>query len=209
MSQHSDQQPVKHQRGTLATRNRRTGLMFAGFALGMLGLAFASVPLYKLFCSVTGFGGTPSVASTPLNPDQVTEQIISVALDANVMPSLDWSFRADVRKFNVFVGEENLALFHAKNTSDKAITGTAAFNVTPFKAAQYISKTECFCFTEQRLEAGEEMPMLTSFYIDPEISSDPNTKYLKDIVLSYTFYPSLDSEEESETAMLGDPINVE
>jgi cytochrome c oxidase assembly protein subunit 11 len=183
--------------------------MFAGFAVGMLGLAYASVPLYKLFCAVTGYGGTPKIALVAPTSFEVSDQVITVTLDANVMSSLGWSFKADIGSIKVNVGEESLALFHAKNTGSKAVTGTAAFNVTPFKAAQYISKTECFCFTEQRLEAGEEMPMLTSFYIDPEISTDPNTKNLKNIVLSYTFYPSLDSKEESETAMLGDPINVE
>ena len=185
------------------------GLMVAGLAIGMLGLAYASVPLYKLFCSVTGYGGTPKTnVVMPLENGDVREQFIAVALDANVNSALDWTFRPDAGSVKVRLGEESLALFRAKNTGLKAVTGTAAFNVTPFKAAQYVSKIECFCFTEQRLNPGEEVPMAVSFFIDPAIADDPNTRDLTDIVLSYTFYPSRDSEIESETAMLGDPIDV-
>ncbi|MBT4888697.1 MAG: cytochrome c oxidase assembly protein [Rhodospirillales bacterium] len=199
----------KDQHQKVDSLNARVGLLMAGLAVGMLGLAYASVPLYKLFCSVTGYGGTPKI-NVVMSSENVgaSDQIISVALDANVNSALNWTFRPDTGSVNVRLGEESLAIFRAKNTGVEAVTGTAAFNVTPFKAAQYVSKIDCFCFTEQRLESGEEMPMAVSFFIDPAIADDPNTRNLTDIVLSYTFYPSRDSEDESKTAMLGDPIDV-
>lgn len=203
-------QTSNHNKSTIAARNKRTGMVVMSLAAGMLGLAFASAPLYKLFCSVTGYGGTPKInAVLPEATGEASNRIISVTLDANVMSSLNWTFKPDIKSVDVKLGEENLVLFRARNDDQKAITGTAVFNVTPFKVAKYVSKIDCFCFTEQRLEAGEEMPMAVSFYIDPAISDDRETKNLNNIVLSYTFYPSLDSETESKTAMLGDPINVE
>ncbi len=185
--------------------------MVGGLAAGMLGLAFASVPLYKLFCSVTGYGGTPRVdVAAPLASEMVEDHLITVSLDANVNPHLKWIFKPDVSAVDVRLGEESLVIFRARNTGQKAVTGTAAFNVTPFKAAPYVSKIDCFCFTEQRLNPGEEVPMAVSFFIDPAIMDDPDTRNLTDIVLSYTFYKSRDSENEtdSETAMLGDQIDV-
>ena len=173
------------------TRNGITAVLLFTFVGGMVGLAFASVPLYRLFCQVTGFGGTPKTVDVAAPAaTAATGKVFTVMLDANVNPSLNWRFRPEVRKIKVRLGEETLALYKARNLADHAVTGTATFNVTPFKAAEYVSKIDCFCFTEQRLEAGQEVPMAVSFYIDPAILDDPDTRQLVDIVLSYTFYPA-------------------
>ncbi len=165
--------------------------MLALGVVAMVGLAYASVPLYQLFCQITGYGGTPKVGVVVEKATgAAAERVMTVMLDANVNKGLDWEFKPQVSKIKMPLGEETLAFYIARNLSDVAITGTATYNVTPFKAAEYVSKIECFCFTEQRLEAGEEMPMPVSFYIDPEIMNDPNTKDLENIVLSYTFFPS-------------------
>ncbi|NQV44057.1 MAG: cytochrome c oxidase assembly protein [Rhodospirillales bacterium] len=172
-------------------RNRRVGLMLGVGVVAMLGLAYASVPLYKLFCQVTGYGGTPKIgAFVEKATGAAAGRIMTVMLDANVNKDLKWDFASPVNTMRVHLGEEVLAIYTARNYGNVAVTGTATFNVTPFKAAEYITKIDCFCFTEQRLEAGQEMPMPVSFYIDPEIMNDPNTKDLENIVLSYTFFPS-------------------
>lgn len=172
-------------------RNRRVGLMLGVGAAAMLGLAYASVPLYQLFCQITGYGGTPKIgAVVEKATGAAAERVMTVMLDANTNKGLNWDFKPQVNKIKMSLGEEMLVIYTARNLSDVAITGTATYNVTPFKAAEYVSKIECFCFTEQRLEAGQEVPMAVSFYIDPEIMNDPNTKDLENIVLSYTFFPS-------------------
>ena len=172
-------------------RNTTTGVLLFTVAAGMVGLAFASAPLYRLFCQVTGFAGTPRTVdvATPA-ATTATDTVFTVTLDANVNQSLNWRFRPEVRKIKVRLGEESLAVYQARNLEDHAVTGTATFNVTPFKAAEYVSKLDCFCFTEQRLEAGQEMSMAVSFYIDPAILDDPDTRGVVDIVLSYTFFPA-------------------
>jgi len=157
----------------------------------MLGLAFASVPLYRMFCQATGYGGTPKIGEVVEKATgEAAGRIVSVMFDANVNKGLSWKFQPRVREINVPLGVQTLAIFDARNFGDAAITGTASFNITPFKAAEYFVKIDCFCFTEQRLEAGEEMPMPVSFYIDPEIMNDPDAKDVENIVLSYTFFPS-------------------
>jgi len=172
-------------------RNRRVGLMLGVGVAAMVGLAYASVPLYQLFCQITGYGGTPKTGViVEKATGEAAERIMTVMLDANVNKGLTWKFKPQVRELSVGLGEETLAFYTARNFGEVAVTGTATFNVTPFKAAEYVSKIDCFCFTEQRLEAGEEIPMPVSFYIDPEIMNDPNTKDLEHIVLSYTFFPS-------------------
>lgn len=178
--------------GNMIRRNRRLGLALTAGVVGMVGLAYASVPLYELFCRVTGFGGTPKtdVERAELR-GPVSDEKIRVMFDANVSKRLDWRFDADQRQTEVVPGIETLAVYRARNVGDTAVVGTATFNVTPSKAAQYVAKVECFCFTEQVLEAGQEMPMPVSFYIDPAILEDPNTQDVHDIVLSYTFHPSV------------------
>jgi cytochrome c oxidase assembly protein subunit 11 len=183
----------------MATKNRRVGIALAIGVVGMLGLSYASVPLYQLFCQVTGYGGTPKIGVVVAEATgDAVDHIMTVTLDANVNPDLDWDFEPRVHNIDVALGEETLAIYSARNRGDDSATGTAVFNVAPFKAAQYVSKIDCFCFSEQRLSPGEEVPMPVSFYIDPEILNDPDTRYLKNIILSYTFYPSRDAAEADE-----------
>ncbi len=167
-------------------RNARTGLVLTGIVAGMIGLSFASVPLYRLFCQVTGYGGTTQVAEAP--PGAVAERVIKVRFNADTAPELPWYFKPVQREIALKVGESGLAYFRARNLAAVAVTGTSTFNVTPFKAAQYFNKVQCFCFTEQRLEVGQELDMAVSFFIDPEILSDRNLDEVGTITLSYTFF---------------------
>lgn len=167
-------------------RNARTGVILAGVAVGMVGLAFASVPLYRLFCQVTGFGGTTQVAAQA--PAAAVERTMVIRFNADVDPKLPWSFQPNQRQISVRVGETGLATYTARNLGATPIVGTATFNVTPLKAGLYFDKVQCFCFDEQRLEAGEEVEMAVSFFVDPAIMDDRNLDEVKTITLSYTFF---------------------
>ncbi len=167
-------------------RNARTGVVLTGIVVGMVGLSFASVPLYRLFCQVTGYGGTTQIAAAA--PGAVNERVIKVRFNADTAPGLPWRFKPVQREIALRVGEPGLAYFRARNLTDRAVTGTSTFNVTPLKAGQYFNKVQCFCFDEQRLEAGQEVDMTVSFFIDPEIAADRNLDEVKTITLSYTFF---------------------
>jgi cytochrome c oxidase assembly protein subunit 11 len=180
---------------------RKTLLFSVGLMAGMLGLVAASVPLYRLFCQVTGYAGTPRVVAS--DTAQVSADTVAVRFDSNVMPDMPWTFRAESPAMTVKLGETNLALFSAENTAKEAISGTAVFNVTPMTAARYVNKIQCFCFTEQRLAAGEKMEMPVSFYIDPKILEDKDTFDVKTITLSYTFYRSHDQAAGAQDAVAG------
>lgn len=168
-------------------KNRRVAAIAGGVALAMLGLAYASVPLYALFCQVTGFGGTPQRAAAA--PLESASQSISVRFDANIAGSLGWTFQPAQTTVTTKLGEQVLAHYRAANTSNRQLTGTAVFNVTPVNAGVYFNKIECFCFTEQTLEPGETVDMPVVFFVDPAIMKDPDTRSIKEITLSYTFYP--------------------
>ena len=163
----------------------------------MTGLAFASVPLYRLFCQVTGYGGTTQVAEKA--PDEVAERLITVRFNADVNPKLPWNFRPLERAVTLRVGEPGLAFYRAVNLTDRPVSGTATFNVTPLKAGQYFNKTQCFCFDEQRLEAGEAVEMGVSFFIDPAILEDRNLDDVTTVTLSYTFFRSLEDEADGRS----------
>lgn len=168
--------------------NARTALMAGGIVVGMLALAFASVPLYRLFCQITGFGGTPLVADAA--PGTRGERIVTVRFDANVMGGpnpLPWRFEGP-RPVQVQVGEDRLIHYRATNRGAVEATGTATFNVTPLKAAPYFHKIACFCFTDQALAPGESMDMPVSFYVDPAIEKDVNLRDVTTITLSYTLH---------------------
>ena len=170
----------------LAEKNRRTGLSMALFAAIMVGVAFASVPLYRLFCQVTGFGGTPVRSEDA--PGAVAGQI-GVRFDANIEPSLPWRFEPVQTTVRIHPGARTQILYRATNLTARQTTGRAIFNVTPLKAGQYFSKIECFCFTEQTLRGGQKVDMPVVFYVDPRIRQDEATKDIDEITLSYTFYP--------------------
>lgn len=168
-------------------RNDKVLVMCVGVFAGMLGLAYASVPLYRIFCQVTGFDGTPRIASAA--SDRMTEGSIEVRFDANVGQGLPWQFGPEQRSMRVRLGENSQALYRAHNLSSQPVAGTATFNVTPIKAAQYFNKVQCFCFTRQELKAGEAQDMGVAFFVDPAIASDPQTKDVTAVTLSYTFFP--------------------
>ncbi|MDG2514575.1 cytochrome c oxidase assembly protein [Sphingobium yanoikuyae] len=170
-------------------RNRRTLVAMAGIGLAMLALGFASVPLYRIFCQTTGFGGTTQRAAADVKLTPVAGRTMSIRFDSNVQPGMPWGFRPEHRTDTVTVGARDMAIFIAKNLSDKPVTGTATFNVTPTQAGAYFTKIQCFCFTQQTLQPGEEVRMPVIYYVDPKILQDPDNKDTQQITLSYTFYP--------------------
>lgn len=172
--------------------NNRLLVIVAMVVAAMVGLAYASVPLYKLFCQVTGFGGTTQVASQVPEQTQISGAPLSVRLDANVNPQLNWSFVPVEAEVSLKPGEEVTALYRATNIGSEPSTGTATFNVTPQKAGPYFMKIECFCFTEQTLQPGQSVDMPVRFFLDGEIASDINTADIDEIVLSYTFFKAME-----------------
>ncbi len=168
-------------------RNRRTAAIAASVAASMLGLAYASVPLYALFCQTTGFGGTTQRADAA--PATTSDRSISVRFDANTASSLNWTFNPEQLEMKVKLGEQGMAFYRATNTSSRSLTGTAVFNVTPVSAGAYFNKIQCFCFTEQTLAAGQSVDMPVVFFVDPALADDADTKLIDTITLSYTFYP--------------------
>ncbi len=157
-------------------------------AAAMVALAFASVPLYRLFCQVTGFGGT-TMRATGDAPGAVSASAIGVRFDANISPALPWRFEPGQTRVRIEPGARTVIHYDARNLTARATTGRAMFNVTPAQAGQYFSKIECFCFTEQTLEAGESVRMPVIFFVDPKLRTDPTTREIDEITLSYTFYP--------------------
>ncbi len=177
-------------------RNRLTALVAAGVVFGMVGAAYAAVPLYQMFCQVTGFGGTTQVAAEA--PAAVGERLITVRFNADTARAMPWKFRPQQRAITLKVGEQALALYEASNPTDRRIVGTSTFNVTPAKAGAYFNKIECFCFTEQALTPGQSVDMPVSFFVDPAISDDPNLDDVKTITLSYTFFEVADTIEATK-----------
>jgi cytochrome c oxidase assembly protein subunit 11 len=178
------------------SRNRSTALICASVVAGMVGLSFAAVPLYRLFCQVTGFGGTTQRAEALAGP--VLDRIMTVRFDANVGPGLAWEFKPVERQISLKVGEQGEAVYRATNPTSRASKGTAVFNVSPHLAGAYFAKIECFCFTEQTLEPGQSVDMPVVFYIDPKIAEDRDVMALGTITLSYTFYPLEQPERVSQ-----------
>ena len=170
-------------------RNRRTMLTMAGVGLSMLALGFASVPLYRIFCEQTGFGGTTMRADANVQVQEAAGHTMSIRFDSNVQPGMPWQFYPEHRTDTVTVGRKDMAIFIAKNMTDKPVTGTASFNVTPSQAGAYFTKIQCFCFTEQTLQPGEEVRMPVLYFVDPKILDDADNKDTQQITLSYTFYP--------------------
>ncbi len=190
-----------------ARQNKRLGLTATGlFAVvfGMVGLAYASEPLYKLFCQVTGYGGTTQVADSSEPASAVVDQYVTVQFDANVNRNLAWSFKPVQRSVKIKIGERALAFYEATNLSDKPVVGTATFNVTPYRVAMHFDKIDCFCFNEQVLRPGETVQMPVTFFVDPEMVKDDNAKDTKVITLSYTFFQS-DDQSAAEKVTAADP----
>jgi cytochrome c oxidase assembly protein subunit 11 len=175
----------------IARRNLRVGLMAFAGALAMLGLGYAAVPLYRLFCQVTGFGGTTQVASASKAERAAlaaTGQKISVRFDGSTAMGMPWTFRPSQTTDTVTIGERDIATFVARNDSEQTITGVATFNVKPEQAGRYFNKIQCFCFTEQTLAPGQEVTMPVLYFVDPAMLDDPNMRGVEQITLSYTFH---------------------
>jgi cytochrome c oxidase assembly protein subunit 11 len=173
--------------------NVRIGLTAAVVALAMLALGFAAVPLYRIFCQVTGFAGTAQRATAgeaqaaEAAGQKVAGATVSVRFDANVDPNLPWTFRPVQVTKTVRLGQRQMAFYYAKNNSDVPVTGQASFNVSPDQTGSYFNKVQCFCFTEQTLQPGEEVHMPVLFFVDPSIAQDPDAAPVQQITLSYTF----------------------
>lgn len=163
----------------------RTAMWLAALALTMVGLSFASVPLYSWFCRVTGYGGTTTTAQA--GSDTVLDREIVVRFDASLDANLPWHFRPAQNTMKLRIGETGLAFYNARNLSDRPIAGTAVFNVLPYAAGEYFTKIDCFCFSIQVLQPGEEVIMPLTFYVDPAIIDEAELPDLREITLSYTF----------------------
>jgi cytochrome c oxidase assembly protein subunit 11 len=172
----------------LARRTRHTALLCAAFALGMVGVAFASVPLYNLFCRVTGYDGTPLVGTT--GASRVLDRTIAVRFDANVASGLAWRFTPETPSIEAKLGETRTVFYKVRNDGPAATTGIATFNVQPGQAGAFFVKLQCFCFTEQTLQPGESMDFPVVFYIDPSLAEDETVKDLSSLTLSYTYFPA-------------------
>ena len=177
----------------LEARNRRIGLIGLVMAVAMLGLGYASVPLYRMFCQVTGFGGTTqraTVSEAAAAAQNATGAKMSIRFDASIDRGMPWEFRPEQVTQTVIIGQRSMAYFMAKNNAAVPITGRASFNVEPEQAGPYFNKIQCFCFTEQTLQPGEEVRMPVLFYVDPKALDDENMKGVQQITLSYTFHVS-------------------
>lgn len=189
----------------LERKNTRIALLAGVVALAMLGLGFAAVPLYNLFCRVTGFAGTTQTASE--SDAAIAERIaqslgsksISIRFDATVAPDLPWSFSPSQTTDTVEIGVRDMMTFVARNNSDEPITGTATFNVEPEQTGKYFNKIQCFCFTSQTLRPGQEVHMPVLYYVDPAILDDPNSNKVEQITLSYTFHRAKAPESQGSS----------
>lgn len=165
---------------------QKTVAQTVGLVLVMASLAWASVPFYDWFCRVTGFGGTPGVSATA--SEDILDQTIKIRFDASLERGMPWQFVPVEREMELRIGETGLAFYEAYNPTDKPVAGSASYNVAPYEAGGFFSKIDCFCFEEQILAPGERVQMPVTFYVDPEIVTDRDAKYVHTITLSYTFY---------------------
>ncbi len=176
-----------------ANKNLRVAFMAAGVFCAMVGLAYASVPLYRIFCQTTGFGGTTQVAVSA--PVTATSKQISIRFDANASTEMGWNFRALQNTMVVQIGAPTMAHYTATNMSSDTVTGTAKFNVTPTSAGIYFNKIECFCFTKQTLKPGQTVDFPVQFFVDPAILDNAEAKGIREITLSYSFYPTMPDQQ--------------
>ncbi len=186
--------PTAHEAET-ARRNLRVGVLAFVGALAMLGLGYASVPLYRLFCQATGFGGTTMTATegqAARAAQLATGQTISIRFDATTAGDMPWTFRPSQATDTITIGQRDIATYVARNDTSRPITGMATYNVAPETAGKYFNKIQCFCFTEQTLQPGQEVTMPVLYYVDPAILDDPNMRGVEQITLSYTFHRAAD-----------------
>ena len=184
----------------LKAQNKKVIFIITFIGMLMLSLSYAAVPLYDIFCRVTGFGGTTQIASSA--PGSTGHPNINIRFESNINDSLNWDFYSKTKTVKIPMGEEKTIYYFAKNLSDEPIVGTATFNVTPAKAGQYFMKIDCFCFVEQLLNPGESMNMPVTFFIDPDLYKDENVQEVNEITLSYTFMKSMDQSKVEEQGKL-------
>lgn len=194
-------------------KNRRLLVVVFVVAAGMVGMSFAAVPLYKVFCQVTGFGGTTQIAASAPAEEDILDRVINVKFNADVARKVQWTFHSDRRDIDVRLGQQGLMSFSARNNDRVPVTAVAVYNVTPPKAGKYFHKIQCFCFGEQSLNPGEEAEYPVVFFIDPALDKDPNMADVTTITLSYTFFqaetPELAAAMESFTAQpMPDPATA-
>jgi cytochrome c oxidase assembly protein subunit 11 len=180
------------------SRNLALALMLAGVFAGMVALSFASVPLYRIFCQATGYGGTTQRAEAA--PTVISTHMVLVRFDAEVNPALPWRFFPEQKQIEVRLGEPTLVYFRAENMSNRTVTGTATFNVLPFEVGQYFDKIQCFCFTEQTLKPGQGVDMAVQFFVDPAVLQDADMKGIDSITLSYTFFRAADAKPAADAS---------
>ncbi len=178
-------------------RNRKVALICAGFFFGMIGMAYASVPLYRAFCQLTGFDGT--VRKADAAPDTILDKTLTIRFDANVR-NLPWTFKAEQNAQTIKIGQTGLAYFKVTNNGDKDITGRAVYSVVPEAAGAYFQKIECFCFSDQTIKAGQTVEFPVVYFVDPEYATDFETKGAGEVTLSYTYFPSVEGQGGQETA---------
>jgi cytochrome c oxidase assembly protein subunit 11 len=176
----------------LQSRKAVTATVLAVLVAGMIGLSFAAVPLYRIFCQVTGYGGTVQRAEAA--PGAVAGRVMTVRFNADTDPGIPWRFEPKQIEVKVRVGEPTLAYYRATNLAQETVIGQAVFNVTPLKAGVYFDKIQCFCFTQQRLEPGQSQDMPVTFFVNPDILKDRNLDDVNTITLSYTFYRNKEAE---------------
>ena len=184
----------------LKAQNKKVIFIITFIGILMLSLSYAAVPLYDIFCRVTGFGGTTQIASSA--PGSSGHPNINIRFESNITDSLNWDFYSKTKTVKIPMGEEKTIYYFAKNLSDEPIVGTATFNVTPAKAGQYFMKIDCFCFVEQLLNPGESMNMPVTFFIDPDLYKDENVQEVNEITLSYTFMKSMDQSKVEDQGKL-------
>ncbi|MBX2854239.1 MAG: cytochrome c oxidase assembly protein [Rhodobacteraceae bacterium] len=197
----TDQAPIKRSDAQQNGVRRTVGGALL-VVLGMGALSFASVPLYDLFCRVTGFGGTTQRAEAA--SDTVLDRTVLIRFDASLGREMPWSFEPVQNEMQVRIGESNIAFYRAHNPTDRPVTGTASFNVAPYEVGSYFTKIECFCFTEQTLAPGESMDMPVTFFVEPDIVDDPENEKVKTITLSYTFFETEPSQAELSNTQADD-----
>ena len=194
----------------LQQKNRRIAVYCVATVAFMVAGAFASAPLYDMFCRVTGFAGTPlraTHAPGAAAPGAEGEQLITIRFNSTVAPGMPWKFQPVQREIKVRPGEEMLAFYQATNPTARTVMGTASFNVTPEKAGQYFNKIACFCFTEQELGPGQTVDMPVSFFVDPDMLKDPKTRDVVEITLSYTFFRKEEPTRVSDRGGNARPVN--
>ena len=179
---------------------QKTALKMVGVVVLMGSMAWASVPAYRLFCQVTGFGGTTGIAEA--GSDLVLDRTVTVRFDGSLDRDMPWEFKPEVREMEIRIGETGLAFYEAHNPTDRPVAGSATYNVYPYDAGGFFIKIDCFCFEEQILQPGETVMMPVTFYVDPEMVEDRDAKYVDAITLSYTFYEIDLPEEGGEQAAL-------